>query len=512
MSLPRILIIDDQYGWDNALRSKLKKEAGLLDGAGVSAINAVAEAVFCPGQVKTDGTVKNDYDIICASVKDTALGVDWALVLLDVRFDSGVINEGGVPSGQADDDKFGEIVRDRLKHDFPDLQLVMFSSKGESDIEISKTPYLSKEGLKKRELTESLLNHGKLTNEQARSLLKLGDDVIAASSAMLDVYRKAFSYSETDESVLILGESGSGKEKVARYIHQMSPRHDGPFITINVAAIPDNLLENELFGVIANFPGFHNKVAKVGLFEMANNGTLFLDEIGDMSPSSQAKILRALQEKTIVRLGGTEPIKLNIRVLSATARNLTQKIEKGEFLNDLLHRIGTLPINIPPLREHPEDIVPLADALLQKCSREQKKKGISLSKEAKLMLAKYPFDKNNVRELENVIKLLVSMTGNHRVVSSQDISAVIGQLKTASIAVTKEQSSIEPALEKPTVSEAPTVTLQTLAEVMNNLSVDKDDPALRGAKNRLEHAFHELFHELMKRLAGAALERCCNSV
>lgn len=510
MILPRILIIDDQYARDDDERSILKRNAGLKEIlpdtsdeelSRLAKNDIIASAVFCSGQKITANKVENKYDIIKEAVaKGWGKGSasQWNLVLLDVRFDSGRLNKSGLPSGQAGDDNFGETVRDRLNHDFSGLPLVMFSSKGEVDIEDTATPYLSKEELGKSEFKKCLLEYGILNIEQSRRLLELGEDVVVSSPAMIDVYRKAYSYATSNEPVLILGESGVGKEKIAQYIHRMSSRNSGPFVAINVAAIPSELLESELFGIEERAATGVGR--RIGRFEQANGGTLFFDEIGDMPLSFQVKILRALQERVIERVGGRTPIPVDIRLLSATSRDIPQKIANREFREDLLHRLGTLPITVPPLRDHPEDIIPLAESFLARHSRQQNKKGISLSKEAKREIEKYPFDNNNVRELENLIKRIVSTTGNNRVISGKDIVSALKQ----GFSTSPTQSPHEAAKAENKGINETTVTLQALADILNTLSIDKDDPALLGAKTRLEGAFQEL----MKRLAGASLERC----
>ncbi len=207
---------------------------------------------------------------------------------------------------------------------------------------------------------------------------------------------------KTDASVMLLGESGVGKELFAKYIHQNSLRKDKPFVAINMAAIPENLLESELFGYEKG--AFTDATAsKKGYFELADGGTLFLDEIAEMPISLQAKILRALQEKEIMRLGGLKPIKIDVRIISATNADLDKKIKEGEFREDLFYRLNTIPINIPPLRERREEIVEIAEVALKGIC---KKYGFSekrLSKEAKEELLNYSWP-GNVRELLSVIE------------------------------------------------------------------------------------------------------------
>lgn len=174
---------------------------------------------------------------------------------------------------------------------------------------------------------------------------------------------------KTDASVMLFGESGVGKEVFSRFIHQNSKRSQKPFVAINMAAIPSNLIESELFGFEKGAFTDAN-ATKIGLFEMANNGTLFLDEIGEMPYEIQAKLLRALQEKEITRLGSTKSIKIDVRIISATNANLQDKIDNGEFRSDLYYRLNTVPINIPPLRERKEEILGIAQKVLENTCKE----------------------------------------------------------------------------------------------------------------------------------------------
>jgi two-component system NtrC family response regulator len=207
---------------------------------------------------------------------------------------------------------------------------------------------------------------------------------------------------------LILGESGTGKELIARAIHYSSPRADRPLVKVNCAALPENLLESELFG--------HEKGAftgavtrRVGRFEQADQGTIFLDEIGDLSPSLQSKLLRVLQEKEFERVGSGQTLKVDVRVVAATNRNLEEAIQKGTFREDLYYRLNVVTVFLPPLRERKEDIPPLIDHFLRKYSRENQKSMVSLSKEARDLLLNYNYP-GNIRELENIVERAVVLS------------------------------------------------------------------------------------------------------
>ena len=214
--------------------------------------------------------------------------------------------------------------------------------------------------------------------------------------------RKATQVASTDTTVLITGESGTGKEVVARFIHAASARKSGPFVALNCAALPEQLLESELFGYERGaFTGAQQ--AKPGQVELASGGVLFLDEVSEMSLSAQAKFLRVLQEREFQRLGGTRLLKANIRVIAATNRDLRKAVERGDFREDLFYRLGVFDIQIPPLRERPSDIVPLSETFLQEIGRSFGRPPAGLTRDARNALLQYDWP-GNVRELRNVLE------------------------------------------------------------------------------------------------------------
>ena len=233
-------------------------------------------------------------------------------------------------------------------------------------------------------------------------------DFLGESDALQKILKLADKASKTDASILLLGESGVGKEVFASYIHKNSPRAKNPFVAINMAAIPDNLIESELFGFEKG--AFTDALeAKTGQFELANGGTLFLDEIAEMPYALQAKLLRALQEKEVRRLGSSKSIKIDIRVVSATNANLDEKIKAGEFREDLYYRLNTIPLNIPPLRERKDEILSIAEIT---CETNCKKYGFdnkTFSQEAKNELLEYNWP-GNIRELISVIERAVILS------------------------------------------------------------------------------------------------------
>ncbi len=217
--------------------------------------------------------------------------------------------------------------------------------------------------------------------------------------AILDNVAKIASY---DVSVLIDGESGTGKELIARAIHYNSKRKDNEFVVINCSAFSDNLLESELFGYLkGSFTGAIQE--KQGLFELADNGTFFLDEVGDMSPALQVKLLRVLQEGTFLKIGGVKPIKVNVRIIAATNKNLKELVEKGEFRQDFYYRINVTSVTLPPLRERREDIEELCNYFLDKMAEKNNFERIRISDSALEILKNYSWP-GNIRQLENEIE------------------------------------------------------------------------------------------------------------
>ncbi|RKY04398.1 two-component system response regulator [Candidatus Poribacteria bacterium] len=228
--------------------------------------------------------------------------------------------------------------------------------------------------------------------------------LVGASPAFRRALELARKVAESDVTVMILGETGTGKELLARFIHFNSRRRSKPFVAVHCASIPETLLESELFGYEPGaFTGATRR--KIGKFELADGGTLFLDEIGDMPLSMQVKLLRALQEREIERVGGLETIPVDVRVIAATNKNLLEEVRKGSFRNDLYYRLSTVPIYLPPLRERREDIPLLVEYFIREISEELGVE-VSVSEEAMEMLMEYPWP-GNVRELENVVQRAV---------------------------------------------------------------------------------------------------------
>lgn len=241
-----------------------------------------------------------------------------------------------------------------------------------------------------------------------RKKLTTFNDIIFQSKSMKDIIDTAKTVSKGDSSILLRGESGTGKELFARAIHMESNRSEDAFIAINCAALPETLLESELFGYEEGTFTGAKKGGKKGLFEQADKGTLFLDEIGEISPQIQVRLLRVLQENAIRRVGGNKEIPVDVRIITATHRNLEEMIAEGSFREDLYYRLNVIPIRIPPLRERPEDIPLIAQHLIRKISTKLNKHDIPLSKSSAeyLMYQRWP---GNVRQLENTLERIINI-------------------------------------------------------------------------------------------------------
>jgi two-component system, response regulator FlrC len=241
---------------------------------------------------------------------------------------------------------------------------------------------------------------------------QIGDTpLVAINEKMRLVFIVAKKMATSSATVLICGESGTGKEVVARYIHLHSHRKDGPFVAINCAAIPENMLEATLFGYEKGaFTGAYQ--ASVGKFEQAQKGTLLLDEISEMSVGLQAKLLRVLQEKEVERIGGKKTIPLDVRVLATTNRDLSLEIKEGRFREDLYYRLSVLPLYLPPLRERKEDIIPLAEQFVSIYAVNRQGSLPTLSDDAKEYLMNQPWQ-GNVRELENSLQRAIILRNGH---------------------------------------------------------------------------------------------------
>lgn len=370
----RILVVDDDQGMRDYLEIMLSRE-----GYEVNGVSGGKEALtLCR---------KKTFDLVITDLKMPGMdGVDLLKALKEVSPETMTILITGYASGETALAAMKEGAYDYLEKNF----------------EPDDLKSLVREALKKKDVSE----------EDARFMKDVKNSIsfggmTGKSKGMLEVYSLVRKMADTLANVLILGESGTGKELVARAIHEHSPRKDGPFVPINCGGIPENLLESELFGYMKGaFTGAY--ADKPGLFEVAHGGTVFLDEIGELSPFLQVKLLRVVQEKTFRRIGGARDISVDVRIISATNRNLEELVKSGDFREDLFYRLNVIPVEVPPLRERKEDIPLLVDYFIEKYSREYKKEIKKISPYAMGLLTQYPFP-GNVRELENIIERSVAL-------------------------------------------------------------------------------------------------------
>jgi Nif-specific regulatory protein len=328
-----------------------------------------------------------------------------------------------------------------------------------------------------------LENENRRLNEALKEKFR-PSNIIGSSKAMMDVYAMIQKITKMKTTVLILGESGVGKELVANAIHYNGSLSAGPFVKFSCAALPESIIESELFGhekgSFTGAAGFRK-----GRFEEADGGTIFIDEVGELSPAMQAKLLRVLQEKTFERVGGNQPIQADIRIVAATNRNLAAMVENGAFREDLFYRLNVFPITIPPLRERGSDIVTLADHFLLHYARETGKEIKRISTPALNMLMSYHWP-GNVRELENVIERAVILTDDS-VIHGYNLPP---SLQTSVLTGTEYKSGLEAkldAVEYEMLIEALKTHDGNMTEAARTLGLSRRIMGLRMKKHRLSY-------------------------
>jgi two-component system nitrogen regulation response regulator NtrX len=411
-------------------------------------------------------------------------------VLTDEGFDVDTASSGEECLDKANGAAFDVIVLDiwlpgldglttlqRLRERQIDSQVVIISGHGniesavraikmgafdfiEKPLSLEKTVLVVRNALRQRDLeTENRALRAKVDRQQQHTM-------VGESPAMQHLREQVSLAAPTNGRVLILGDNGTGKELVARTIHHTSRRKNGPFVEVNCAAIPEELIESELFGHVRG--AFTGAVAdKPGRFEQANTGTIFLDEIADMSLKTQAKVLRVLQEQVMERVGGTQRIKVDVRVLAATNKDLTAEIRAGRFREDLYFRLNVIPIFVPSLRDRHNDITLLAEHFMALLAAEYGRRPKRLAPEAAARLQHYPWP-GNVRELRNVIERLIIMVGGDTI-TAQDLG-FLGRDGADSLAAPAAAGGpIRPLSEARDDFEKDYI-LRTLAEQQGNMS------------------------------------------
>jgi two-component system, NtrC family, nitrogen regulation response regulator NtrX len=379
--MAKILVCDDEKAIRRSIKEILEFEK-----------HQVEEAE--DGQIALNMAVKNNYDIILTDIKMPKLdGLELLNKLIENKIDATII----IMSGHGTI----ETAVDAVKNGAYDYLA--------KPIDLNRLLVSVRNALEKSELLNETKN--------LKKKITKGTEMIGSSKALLAIKEMIEKVAPTDAKVLITGNNGSGKELVAKWLHEKSQRSNAPLIEVNCAAIPSELIESELFGHEKG--SFTSAVGqRKGKFELAEGGTLFLDEIGDMSLSAQAKVLRALQENKITRVGGDKEIKVNVRVIAATNKDLEKEIERETFRRDLFHRINVIPIHVPSLDERKEDIPILADYFLNLICGEMGITKKAISKDAVLSLQQKTWQ-GNIREFRNVIERLIILGGKE--ISFEDI-------------------------------------------------------------------------------------------
>lgn len=379
--MAKILVIDDEKAIRRSIKEILEFEK-----------HTVEEAE--DGQMGLNMALKGNYDIILSDIKMPKLdGTELLQKLIESQISSAIIMMSGHGTIETAVDAVKNGAYDYLAKPI-DLNRLLVSVRNA----LEKSELVTETKVLKKKITKSV-------------------DMIGNSKAIQEIKDIIEKVAPTDAKVLITGSNGSGKELVAKWLHEKSNRAAGPMVEVNCAAIPSELIESELFGHEKG--SFTSAVAqRKGKFELAEGGTLFLDEIGDMSLSAQAKVLRALQENKITRVGGDKEIKVNVRVVAATNKNLEKEIEKENFRRDLFHRLAVIPIHVPSLDERKEDIPVLADYFLNLICEEMGMLKKSISPDAIKALQDRSWQ-GNIREFRNVIERLIILGGKE--ISLQDV-------------------------------------------------------------------------------------------
>lgn len=431
MTLPRLLVVDDQFGRFFDARRDLCAMYDLRDVTGddsepENVPHPQAEAVFCSGQIVGEGEVRNSVEVAIAAAGagwPFGDGSRWALLLLDLRFVSGPLDPQGKPSGCARDDAFGLHILEHLKRQYPDLPVVILSSRERAEViedcrRLGAADFIqrhvSAEGQNpRRVLADKLREHGLL--EDTRGI------IVGRALPLLKALASARRAATGSGNILLVGESGTGKELLARYVHDHSPKAKGSYRIFHPFGTAETLQEDLLFGHVKG--AFTDaRTERAGLFEQANGGTLFIDEIGDIPEPLQNKLLRPIETRRVMQQGGNEEIELDIQLVLATNKALDDYVLTGRFKFDLLNRIRAYPITLPPLRERREDIALLIEQIVESLCREHGARWPrAIQREATEKLVAHDWREGNVRELRNVLERVVKDNKDSEIIVSGDI-------------------------------------------------------------------------------------------
>jgi DNA-binding NtrC family response regulator len=379
VSEPKILIIDDETAILDTLRILLKREGFTVETAvgGQAGIDRMHEVR--PDVVLSDVRMPNvgGLEVLLAAKElDRSLPVILMTAQASLQTAMRAVNEGAFYY---------------IQKPFSNDELIAICRRAAESRQLKKENQALKTEIRRRDRSDV-------------------SRPIGRSRGFVEVLRTAETVAPSDSTVLITGESGTGKEVLAKFIHTISDRGEGPFVSINCGALPENLLESELFGhVRGSFTGAVRD--KQGLFVAARGGSFFLDEVGEMSAATQVKLLRALQEREVIPVGATEPVPIDVRIMAATNRDLDEEIRRGGFRSDLFYRLNVITLHLPPLRERPDDVPILCEYFLDRFTEQRGRLALRLSPDAVAVLQAYDWP-GNVRELENALERAAVLTGD----------------------------------------------------------------------------------------------------
>jgi CheY-like chemotaxis protein len=493
----RILVIDDELGRLSHKRLEFLNRWQLNSG---SQFSRVVECSFITSQQHRADEIKNDASLAVAYVAQNP--ESWALVLLDMQFDDGPLLQGE-PVGA--DPQFGLQIQEMLEQNFPALPVVQFTAQAQKDLQRQDGVYLSKLDGTVDDLKLLLAERGRISFDEKKLLLGIPEDTIVASDTMVKLYANVYRRARADTPLLLRGETGTGKEHLARYFHEISSHASGPLIAVQISTLPSNLYESQLFG--------HEKGAftgadksHVGLFSQADTGTIFLDEIGALPTELQAKLLRVIGQRTFRRLGGATDLNVRCGIVAATQDDL----ESNGFRKDLLSRFST--VVIPPLRERPQELLNLAEHFLIESQRRDKKRGMVLSNSAREALAHCVFP-DNARGVRRAVETAVLQLSSNSVIQPKHLKLGDGEDGDSSMfpppAANGGAVAIVGVLNSPnTYSPSPdarkVLRLGDLLPDLRVASVPTGADALRGVLTD----FDAVVAEIKQELAFAAL-LCC---
>ncbi len=426
-------VIGDTIGVEVAKRYGLKNE--LIESGEEALLNGFLEGIQVLKATMREREERQKLQVILDSAHEGIIAVD----------DTGIINAFNPQAQKLFQVERQEVMGHPIMEIIPNTQLIhtldtkkedigSIQNIGETKIATNRVPIIVNGQLRGAVATfQDVTRIQELEQKIRQQIYEKGltaqytlDDIIGQSARIQQCKELSRKYGRVDSTVLIRGESGTGKELFAQGIHNSSERKMGPFVAINCAALPTNLLESELFGYEEGTFTGAKRGGKVGLFELAHNGTIFLDEIGEMELSLQARLLRVIQEKQVMRLGGRKVIPVDVRILAATNRDLKYEVKKGNFRQDLFYRLSVLTLEIPPLRERGDDLRLLFDFLLKKKCQEFRETVLQIDEKVLQPLLNYSWP-GNVRELENIVEKLVVISESEWV-KKEDVQLILSEL------------------------------------------------------------------------------------